>query len=185
MSESPDAFLLGMFQKSGLACGSVDEAWQRSEYLYPLLGWLTARFPEPTAFQICAEWLRLAATRVEGATAAADLFAQARGEAYRQGHVIAGALGDLRNASILEQKPAVAAFADAASHLCEVWAAVTTNEADAETNPWVRAKAAAGAMVTALVEQRGQDEKDPAAKAQARVELTELLRTARAAITIR
>ncbi|QDF05818.1 hypothetical protein [Myxococcus xanthus] len=185
MTESPDPFLLSMFQQSGLACGSVDEVWQRSEYLYPLLGWLTAQFPEPTAFQVCAEWLRQAATRVEGSAAAADLFAQARGEAPRQGHVIAGALGDLRNASILERKPAVAAFADAASHLCEVWAAVTTNEVDAETNPWARAKAAAGAMVTALLEQRGQDEKDPAAKAQARVELTELLRTARAAIPVR
>ncbi|NVI96641.1 hypothetical protein HV824_00685 [Myxococcus sp. AM009] len=185
MSESPDVFLLGMFQKSGLAFGSVDEAWQRSEHLYPLLGWLTARFPEPTAFQVCTEWLRQAATRVEGSAAAADLFAQARGEAPRQGHVIAGRLGDLRNASILERKPAVAAFADAASHLCEVWAAVTTNEGDTETNPWARAKAAAGAMVTALLEQRGEAAEDPAAKARARVELTELLRTARAAITAR
>lgn len=185
MSQSPDVFLLDMFREAGLACGSVDEAWQRSEYLYPLLGWLTARFPEPTAFQVCAEWLRQAATRIDGAAAAADLFARARGEAPRQGHVIAGALGDLRNQSILEQKPAVAAFADAASHLCEVWAAVTTNEADAETNSWARAKAASAAMVMALLEQRGQDARDPAAKAQARVELTELLRTARAVSTAR
>ncbi|MFP2957276.1 hypothetical protein ACLEPN_05445 [Myxococcus sp. 1LA] len=185
MTESPDAFLLGLFQKSGLPHGSVEEVWQRSEHLYPLLGWLTAHFPEPTAFQVCAEWLRQVATRIDGAGAAADLFAQAVGEAPRQAHVVAGKLGDLRNASILEQKPAVAAFADAASHLCEVWAAVTTNEVDEETHPWARAKAAASAMGTALLAQRGQEAQDTIAKAQARVELTELLRAARATLTAR
>ena len=143
MTESPDAFLLSMFQKAGNPVESVEAAWQRSEYLYPLLGWLTANFPEPAAFQTCAEWLRLCAAHIEGSVPAANVFSQARSEAPRQGHIAAGQLVDLRNQAILERKPAVAAFSDAANHLCEVWAAVTTQEADAETEPWARAKAAA------------------------------------------
>ncbi|WP_044889218.1 hypothetical protein [Myxococcus hansupus] len=182
MTEAPDAFLLSIFQKSGISLGSVAEAWERSEHLYPLLGWLTASFPAPSAFDICAEWLRRCAERIDGGAPVAALFARARDEGPRQAHVVAGALGDVRNQSILDGKPAVAAFADGASDLCEVWAAVTTNEADAETEAWARAKSASAAMVTALLAQRGQDAQ---AKAAARVELTGLLRLARATVASR
>ncbi|MBL0694037.1 hypothetical protein [Comamonas sp. JC664] len=185
MTEAPDAFLLSLFQKSGISLDSVEEAWERSEHLYPLLGWLTASFPAPSAFDVCAEWLRRCSERIDGAAPAAALFARARDEGPRQAHVVAGALGDARNQAILDGKPAVAAFADAASDLCEVWAAVTTNELDGETEAWARARSASTAMVTALLSQRGQDAKNAQLKAAARVELTGLLRLARAAVASR
>ena len=182
MNEAPDVFLLSLFEKSGISVGSVEEAWERSEYLYPLLGWLTASFPAPSAFDICAEWWRQCAERIDGGAPVAALFARARDEGSRQAHVVAGALGDLRNQAILDGKPAVAAFADAASDVCEVWAAVTTHEEDAETEAWARAKSASAAMVTALLSQREQDAQF---KAAARVELTGLLRLARATVASR
>ncbi len=59
---------------------------------------------------------------------------------------------------------------------------MTTHEEDAETEPWGRAKAAAVAMVTAWVYQQGLEEEDKQARRLARVELTRLLREARAAV---
>jgi hypothetical protein len=180
MTESPSAFMLSMFHEAGIPFESVEDAWQRAEHLYPLLGWLTASFPDVRAFQTCAEWLRLCAARIDGSEPAAALFARARSDASpRQAHIVAGGLGDLRNERILAGQPAAAAFADAASHLCEVWAAVTTREEDADTHPWARAKAATEAMVTARLYQQGLSEQDKAAKTAARIELTGLLRSAR------
>ncbi|MFP2923950.1 hypothetical protein ACLESO_01785 [Pyxidicoccus sp. 3LG] len=183
MAESPSEFMLSMFHQAGIHFESVEEAWQRAEHLYPLLGWLTARFPDASAFQTCAEWLKLCASHIEGSEPAAALFAQARSDASpRQAHIVAGRLGDIRNERILARQPAAAAFADAASDLCEVWAAVTTQEEDAETNPWARAKAAAEAMVTARLYQQGLSEQDKEAKKAARLELTGLLRSARTTV---
>ncbi|PTL77055.1 hypothetical protein [Vitiosangium sp. GDMCC 1.1324] len=182
MTDAPSTRMLALFQGAGIQFESAEDAWRRAEHLYPLLGWLTARFPDERAFGTCAEWLRLCASRIEDAAPAAELFAQARSGAHpRQAHIVAGKLGDLRNEWILARKPAAAAFADAASHLCEVWAAVTTGEMDAETEPWARGKAAAGAMVTAWLYQQGLKEDDKAEREKARIALTGLLRTARAA----
>ncbi|WNG40285.1 hypothetical protein F0U61_46345 [Archangium violaceum] len=180
MNESPSARLLAMFHEAGIHFESAEDAWRRAEHLSPLLGWLTASFPEERAFQTCVEWLRLCSSRVEGSEAVPTLFARARSDSPRQAHVVAGGLVDLRNELILARKPAAAAFADAANHLCEVWAAVATGEQDAETEPWARAKAAAVAMVTAWLKQQGLDEKEREARTQARIELTRILRTARA-----
>ncbi|WPB73762.1 hypothetical protein KYC5002_32575 [Archangium violaceum] len=182
MTESPSARLLAMFHEAGIPFDSVEDAWRRSEHLSPLLGWLTASFPDEAAFQTCSEWLRLCASRVDGGEPAAALFAQARGNAPRQAHVAAGKLVDLRNECILARRPAAAAFADAANHLCEVWTAVTTHEEDGETEPWGRAKAAAVAMVTAWLYQQELEEEDKQARLLARAELTRLLREARAAV---
>lgn len=182
MTESPSARLLAMFHEAGIPFDSVDDAWQRAEHLSPLLGWLTASFPDEESFRTCSEWLRLCASRIDGGEPAASLFAQARGNAPRQAHVAAGKLVDLRNECILARRPAAAALADAANHLCEVWAAVTTHEEDGETEPWGRAKAAAVAMVTAWLYQQNLKEEDKQARIIARVELTRLLREARAAV---
>jgi hypothetical protein len=171
-----------MFHEAGIHFESADDAWQRAEHLYPLLGWLTASFPDEKAFRTCAEWLRVCASRIDGSEPAAALFAQARTGSPRQAHISAGGLVDLRNECILARKPAAAAFADAANHLCEVWAAVTTHEADAETEPWGRAKAAAAAVVTAWLYQQGLEEQDKEARRLARLELTRLLRAARATV---
>ncbi|MBZ4419551.1 hypothetical protein [Myxococcus sp. RHSTA-1-4] len=179
MTESPSTRLLFIFQQSGIHFESVEDAWRRAEHLYPLLGWLTASFPDARAFETCVEWLRLCAARIKGSEPAAALFARARSGAPRQAHVVAGGLVDLRNENILARRPAAAAFADAANHLCEVWAAVTTDERDAETEPWARAKAASAAMVTAWVYQQELEEQDKEARSRARVELTQLLRAAR------
>lgn len=178
MTDSPSTRLLSLFQQAGIPFESVEEAWQRAEHLWPLLGWLTARFPDASAFQTCAAWLRLCASHLDDNGSAA-LFAQARSDAPRQAHVVAGKLVDVRNASVLARRPASAAFADAANHLCEVWAAVTTQETDAETEPWARAKAAATAMVTAWIYQHDLDEQDKAARKRASAELIQLLREAR------
>lgn len=182
MTESPSARLLAMFHEAGIHFESADDAWQRAEHLFPLLGWLTASFPDEWAFRTCAEWLRRCASRIDGSEPAAELFAQARSDAPRQAHVVAGRLVDLRNEHVLARRPAAAAFADAANHLCEVWAAVTTDETDAETEPWARAKAAAAAMVTAWLYQQGLEEQDKEARTLARVELIRLLRSARAMV---
>jgi hypothetical protein len=182
MTESPSARLLAMFHEAGIHFESADDAWQRAEHLYPLLGWLTASFPDERAFRSCAEWLRLCASRIDGSEPAAALFAQARLDSPRQAHIVAGGLVDLLNERVLARQPAAAAFADAANNLCEVWAAVTTDEMDAETEPWARAKAAAAAMVTAWLYQQGLEEQDKEARALARVELTRLLRTARTTV---
>ena len=171
--------MLAMFHEAGIHFESADDAWRRAEHLYPLLGWLTASFPEERAFQTCVEWLRLCASHIEGGEMVPTLFAQARSNAPRQAHGVARGLVDLRDERILAGKPAAAAFADAANHLCEVWAAVTTKEEDAETEPWARAKAATTAMVTAWLYQQDLDEQDKAARTLARLELTRLLRTAR------
>ncbi|WP_246357206.1 hypothetical protein [Pyxidicoccus fallax] len=168
-----------MFHEAGFPFESVDAAWRGSEHLYPLLGSLTASFPDARAFQTCAEWLRLCAAHIEGSEPAAALFARACSEVPRQSHIVASGLGDLRNECILARRPAAAAFADSASHLCEAWAAVSTGEVDDETEPWARAKAAAKAMVTAWLYQQGLEEEDKEARTRARVELTRLLRTAR------
>nr|QKW93795.1 hypothetical protein [Vitiosangium cumulatum] len=180
-TDAPSTRMLALFQGAGIHFESAEDAWRRAEHLYPLLGWLTSSFPDERAFLTCAEWLRRCAERIEDARPAAELFAQARSGAPRQAHVVAGRLVDLRNEWILAKKPAAAAFADAANHLCEVWAAVTTGEVDAETEPWARAKAAAVAMVTAWLYQQGLEEDDKAERERARVDLTRLLRTARAA----
>ncbi|WP_241759271.1 hypothetical protein [Pyxidicoccus parkwayensis] len=172
-----------MFHEGGFPFESVDDAWLHAEHLYPLLGWLTASFPDAHAFQTCAEWLRLCAARIEGSEPSAVLFAQARSDAPpRQAHIVASRLGDVRNEHILARKPAAAAFADAASHLAEAWAAITTQEVESEDEPWARAKAAAAAMVTAWVYQRGLGDEDKEARKQARVELTRMLRSAHAGL---
>ncbi|QSQ17726.1 hypothetical protein [Myxococcus landrumensis] len=180
-SETPSARLLDIFQANDLPFDSAEAAWARAEHLFPLLGWVVAHFPNPLAFQTCAEWLSLCAARIEDARPAAELFAQARSTVHlRQAHIVAGGLGDLRNQWILEKKPAAAAFADSASDLAETWAAITTGEADGETEAWARAKAATRAMVTAWVVHQGLDSEDPAQRRQAQVSLVGLLRDARA-----
>ncbi|WP_338868942.1 hypothetical protein [Myxococcus stipitatus] len=184
MSESdsvpPTAQMLDIFQANHIHFGSAEEAWARAEHLFPLLGWVVAHFPNPQAFQVCAEWLRLCAARIEDARPAAELFAQARSSVHpRQAHIVAGQLGDLRNQWILEKKPAAAAFADSASDLAETWAAITTGESDGETGAWARAKAATRAMVTAWVEHQGLDSEDSSLRRPAQVALVGLLRQSR------
>jgi hypothetical protein len=182
-TESPSSRMLSIFHDGGIDFESADDAWRRAEHLYPLLGWLTASFPDTRAFQTCAEWLRLCATHIEGGEPAAALFTRAGSDAPRQAHAVASGLVDLRNECVLAQRPAAAAFADAANHLCEVWAAVLAHEADAETESWDRAKAATTAMVTARLYQQGLEEQDKEARTRARVELTRLLRTARETVS--
>lgn len=180
MSETPSARMLALFQANGLHFDSAEDAWARAEHLSPLLGWLVARFPDERAFQACAEWLRLCAERIPDAKPAAERFAQAlSGTHPRRAHLAASALGDLRNAATLGSKPAAAAFADAASHLAEVWAAVTTGEVDGETEPWSRAREATRALVTAWLTHQGVDSEDKPSRRKAQGELVDLLRQAR------
>ncbi|MBU8899688.1 hypothetical protein DRW03_25000 [Corallococcus sp. H22C18031201] len=178
-NDSADEALLALFRHNGITFDSAEDAWQRSEPLFPLLGWLAARFPEEEAFEICLEWLRLCAMEVPGAGEVPDLFAQARGGGPRQGHISASALGDQVNRNILDKKPAVAAFADCAAQLCEVWAAVTTGEVDEETDPWRRAQTASQAMVSSWLMARDLDDENREERARARSGLVRLLRTAR------
>ncbi|NTX55528.1 hypothetical protein [Myxococcus sp. CA039A] len=182
MSETPTTQLLALFQANDLHFDSAEDAWARAEHLSPLLGWVVAHFPDERAFQTCAAWLSLCAEHIQDAKPAAERFAQARSGAHpRQAHIVASKLGDVRNASILARKPAAAAFADAASHLAEVWAAVTTGEVDEETDPWARARGASQAMVTAWVEHQGLGSKDNPGRQKALGELLDLLRQARRA----
>ncbi|MFY2562825.1 hypothetical protein ACN469_34850 [Corallococcus terminator] len=180
MSETPSTRMLALFQANEIHFDSAEDAWARAEHLSPLLGWLTAQFPDEGAFQTCAEWLRQCAERIPDAKPAAKRFAQARsGEHPRQAHLVASQLGDLRNASVLARKPVAAAFADAASHLAEVWAAVTTGEVDEETEPFSRARQASQAMVAAWLGHQGLDSKDSPSRRKAQGELLDLLRQAR------
>ncbi|MCP3098035.1 hypothetical protein LZ198_03990 [Myxococcus sp. K15C18031901] len=182
MPDSVDAALLALFQRSDLPYDTVEDAWRRSAFLAPLVGWVAARFPEERAFRVCADWLARLAERIPEAKPAADLFAQAAdtSQGPHQANVVAGRLGDLRNASILARRPAAAAFADGASDLAEVWAAATKGPADDESDPWARARAASHALVTAWVLHAGQDPEDKALRAAATKELLALLRECRA-----
>lgn|GEM_PF-2846508 len=180
MSETPSTRMLALFQANDIHFDSAEDAWARAEHLYPLLGWLVAHFPDERAFRSCAEWLRLCTGRIQDARPSAERFAQAlSGEHPRRAHLVASALGDLRNAAVLDKKPAAAAFADAASHLAEAWAAVTTGEVDDASEPWSRAQEAAQAMVTAWLGYQGLDSKDGPSRRKAQEELLDLLRQAR------
>ncbi|WP_426732802.1 hypothetical protein [Myxococcus faecalis] len=180
--ETPDVRMLAIFEANGFHFASVEEAWARARHLYPLLPSVVDRFPEERAHQVCADWLSRVAERIQDARPAAELFAQARSKTPpRQAHLVASGLGDLRNAWVLGSKPAAAAFADAASHLAEVWAARTSGEEDAETDAWARSQEASKALVTAWVLNQGRGDQDKEARVQAREALTDLLREARAA----
>ncbi|MCE9669750.1 hypothetical protein LY474_18290 [Myxococcus stipitatus] len=183
MSDTVDAALLACYQRSGIQYDTVEEAWRQSQHLSPLVGWVLARFPDERAFRVCADWLARCAERIPEAKPAADLFAQAtaREKGPHQANVVAGRLGDLRNGAIMAGKPAVAAFADGASDLAEVWAAATTGQVDAEVDPWARGRTASKALVTAWAGHAGLDSDDKAARAQATKALLDLLRECRAA----
>lgn len=160
-----------MLALTGLECTDVSEAWARATRLTPMLYWLLCEAPDEHAL---APLVALVAAMGPHCGDEFDVVSSilTRVSDPSQRFVTCHRLVLQWNAALRDGKPALAALADAAQSLAEVW----TRPDDEDTEPLQRAQDTASALVSAWLLRRGGDDSDRLERDAAQEELAALLR---------
>lgn len=168
-----DRRFLELLARTGLEVSDLDAAWARSTRLTPMLFWLLSAAPDARALTpLLALVAALGPHCGDEFEVVASTLGRVRDETQR--YVTCHALVLQWDRAVIDGRPSLAALADAAQSIAEVW----TRPDDADTEPLQRAQDTASALVSAWLLRKGGDDSDKLERDAAQGELATLLRRA-------